>query len=119
MVSEPEAKSALPVPEGSGWLKLWRGELAEDQAARWLGEHPEVSLERWRLTVDGACEQPVTLDWGAFQALEQVADTSDFHCVTTWSRMDIPWVGVRLAPETKLTTDLPRALIHMTLAPEF
>ncbi|HMZ70694.1 MAG TPA: bifunctional [glutamate--ammonia ligase]-adenylyl-L-tyrosine phosphorylase/[glutamate--ammonia-ligase] adenylyltransferase [Pseudomonadales bacterium] len=50
MVSEPEAKSALPVPEGSGWLKLWRGELAEDQAARWLGEQglqqPQALMQR-------------------------------------------------------------------------
>jgi DMSO/TMAO reductase YedYZ molybdopterin-dependent catalytic subunit len=25
-----------------------------------------------------------------------VEDTSDFHCVTTWSRLDVPWRGVRL-----------------------
>jgi DMSO/TMAO reductase YedYZ molybdopterin-dependent catalytic subunit len=30
-------------------------------------------------------------------ALEQVEDTSDFHCVTTWSKMDMRWRGVRLS----------------------
>jgi DMSO/TMAO reductase YedYZ molybdopterin-dependent catalytic subunit len=30
-------------------------------------------------------------------ALPQTEDVSDFHCVTTWSRMDVPWVGVKLA----------------------
>jgi DMSO/TMAO reductase YedYZ molybdopterin-dependent catalytic subunit len=62
-----------------------------------LGNQPDVPLERWRLRVDGACHHPTTLDWAAFQALPQVDDTSDFHCVTTWSRMDIRWRGVRLS----------------------
>jgi hypothetical protein len=39
----------------------------------------------------------VTLSWDDFMALPQTEDTSDFHCVTTWSRMDVPWKGVRLA----------------------
>ena len=29
-------------------------------------------------------------------ALPQVDDVSDFHCVTTWSRFDNHWRGVRL-----------------------
>ena len=29
--------------------------------------------------------------------LPQTEDVSDFHCVTTWSRMDVPWKGVKLA----------------------
>ena len=27
-------------------------------------------------------------------ALPQFTDTSDFHCVTTWSQLDMPWQGV-------------------------
>lgn len=61
-----------------------------------LGYHPEVSLDRWRLTIDGEVENPVTLTWDDFMALPQTEDTSDFHCVTTWSKMDMPWKGVRL-----------------------
>ncbi len=61
-----------------------------------LGYHPDVKKDRWRLTVDGEVEHPFTLDWEAFMALPQTEDTSDFHCVTTWSKMDIPWTGVRL-----------------------
>jgi len=62
-----------------------------------LGIKPEIARERWRLVVDGACAHPLALDWDAFMALEQVDDVSDFHCVTKWSRMDVPWRGVRLA----------------------
>jgi DMSO/TMAO reductase YedYZ molybdopterin-dependent catalytic subunit len=35
------------------------------------------------------------LSWNDFMALPQTEDTSDFHCVTTWSKLDIPWKGVR------------------------
>lgn len=62
-----------------------------------LGVHPNIPLEKWRLRVQGACANPVTLDWSAFNALEQVDDVSDFHCVTGWSRMDVPWRGVRFS----------------------
>lgn len=62
-----------------------------------LGMHPQVALDRWRLTVDGACARPVVLDWHAFLSLPQVDDVSDFHCVTAWSRLDVPWRGVRLS----------------------
>lgn len=58
---------------------------------------PVIARDDWSLTVDGACAAPHKLTWADFMALEQIADVSDFHCVTTWSRMDIPWVGVRVA----------------------
>ena len=60
-----------------------------------LGDVPAVGRADWRLELGGLCENPVTLDWDAFMALPQVEDVSDFHCVTTWSRMDNRWGGVR------------------------
>ncbi len=62
-----------------------------------LGLKPEISHERWSLTIDGAVRRPLRLSWADFSALEQQGDTSDFHCVTKWSRMNVPWRGVRLA----------------------
>jgi DMSO/TMAO reductase YedYZ molybdopterin-dependent catalytic subunit len=62
-----------------------------------LGYQPDISLNRWRLYIDGEVENPVVLKWDDFMQLPQTDDTSDFHCVTTWSRMDIPWKGVRFA----------------------
>ncbi|PLK42784.1 sulfite oxidase-like oxidoreductase [Emticicia sp. TH156] len=61
-----------------------------------LGYHPSITLDRWRLTIDGEVENPVVLTWQDFMDLPQVEDTSDFHCVTTWSKMDMVWEGVRL-----------------------
>ena len=61
-----------------------------------LGTKPEISREAWSLSVGGACERPITLRWDDLMAMDQVDDVSDFHCVTTWSKLDIAWRGVRL-----------------------
>lgn len=60
-----------------------------------LGEQPDVTPAAWKLEVGGLVENPFTLTWDQFLTLPQVDDTSDFHCVTTWSRYDNHWRGVR------------------------
>ena len=60
-----------------------------------LGDLPDIPLDRWSLEVTGLVDNPVVLTWDAFNALPQVEDVSDFHCVTTWSRFDNHWRGVR------------------------
>jgi DMSO/TMAO reductase YedYZ molybdopterin-dependent catalytic subunit len=62
-----------------------------------LGRAPNVPLSKWELVVDGAVEQPLRLTWKDFEALPQTKDVSDFHCVTTWSKLDVPWEGVQLS----------------------
>lgn len=59
-----------------------------------LGIKPEIPNPQWRLKIGGHVERPVTLDWDALMALPQTTDTSDFHCVTTWSQFDMEWQGV-------------------------
>ena len=60
-----------------------------------LGEHPDIAVEAWKLEVGGLVENPLTLTWAQFLALPQAEDVSDFHCVTSWSRYDNYWGGVR------------------------
>ncbi len=60
-----------------------------------LGDLPDIPLETWRLDVTGLVENAFTLTWEQFMALPQVEDLSDFHCVTTWSRFNNHWKGVR------------------------
>jgi DMSO/TMAO reductase YedYZ molybdopterin-dependent catalytic subunit len=67
-----------------------------------LGDVPEVPLEEWRLEVAGLVSNPLTLSWSDFLALPQVDDVSDFHCVTTWSRFDNRWRGVRVSTLAEL-----------------
>lgn len=59
-----------------------------------LGIHPDVPLDQWRLKIHGHVENPVSLAWTEFMALPQFKDTSDFHCVTTWSQFDMEFAGV-------------------------
>ena len=59
-----------------------------------LGHKPEISLTEWKLTVDGFVATPVAWSWEDFQAQPQFRSHSDFHCVTTWSRLDNEWEGV-------------------------
>ena len=61
-----------------------------------LGEQPNITSASWKLTIDGAVEHPAVLNWTDFLALPQTDDTSDFHCVTTWSKLNMNWKGVRL-----------------------
>lgn len=67
-----------------------------------LGEQPEIDLRSWKLDVGGLVENPFTLTWEEFLALPQVEDMSDFHCVTTWSRPDNRWRGVRFKTVAEL-----------------
>ena len=60
-----------------------------------LGIQPDVPLNKWTLTIDGEVDHPVVLTWDDFMELPQTDDTSDFHCVTTWSKLNINWKGVR------------------------
>ena len=73
-----------------------------------LGDTPDVSTDTWTLEVGGLVEHPFTLTWADFLALPQVEDVSDFHCVTTWSRYDNRWTGVRVK------TIAERAVPHET-----
>lgn len=59
-----------------------------------LGVHPEIAAPDWTLRIHGLVKRPTTLDWDQFLALPQFTDTSDFHCVTTWSQYDMVWQGV-------------------------
>ena len=72
-----------------------------DHILKWGEEHrgiqstlPNVSLDDWRLIVEGEVGSPTELDWSDFMGLEQVISISNFHCVETWSVEDQKWEGV-------------------------
>jgi DMSO/TMAO reductase YedYZ molybdopterin-dependent catalytic subunit len=101
-------------PAGSGPANrdgMPRLPVGQHQVRNWpvldLGDVPHVTPALWRLEVGGLVENPFTLTWDEFLALPQVDDTSDFHCVTTWSRFDNHWKGVRFATLAELA--VPKA----------
>jgi DMSO/TMAO reductase YedYZ molybdopterin-dependent catalytic subunit len=75
-----------------------------------LGVQPKIPLDQWRIKIDGLVEKPAELSWGQLNALPQVEDVSDFHCVTTWSRFDNHWRGVRVREIAELA--VPDERVH-------
>lgn len=58
------------------------------------GRIPDVPKTDWQLEIVGLVERPLTFSWDEFQQLPRVKVFSDFHCVTTWSRLGNHWEGV-------------------------
>jgi DMSO/TMAO reductase YedYZ molybdopterin-dependent catalytic subunit len=80
-----------------------------------VGPTPSVELERWSLSVYGDVEEPFGVRWDELQAMEQVQQVSDLHCVTRWSRFDTALVGVRvrdLLDRARPRASATHALIH-------
>ena len=74
-----------------------------------MGTPRTAGIADWTLTLDGEVAHPVTLDWAAFTALPQVEVTTDIHCVTQWSRLDVVWRGVTLDTLVDLVKPAPEA----------
>lgn len=74
-----------------------------------MGMKPWIGTVEWKLHVFGLVENALNLDWAAFQALPQIDDVSDFHCVTRWSQLDMHWRGVRVRDLLALAKPLENA----------
>lgn len=59
-------------------------------------------LSDWRLRVTGAVDRTLELTFDELTALPSVDFRCDIHCVTTWSRLDTNFRGVRLAEVLRL-----------------
>ncbi len=101
MRATPSLSDSQPLGSGPanrhGMPRLPAG---QSETRKWpvldLGVQPTISQEEWRLELKGLCHNPGVLDWQALMAFDQVEEASDFHCVTTWSQMDLLFRGVRL-----------------------
>ena len=74
-----------------------------------LGIQPVIPRDKWSLQIKGLVKTPVVLDWEQFHALPPFEDTSDFHCVTTWSKYDCRWSGVAFFTLVDLVKPQPAA----------
>jgi DMSO/TMAO reductase YedYZ molybdopterin-dependent catalytic subunit len=70
--------------------------------------------ENWKLKITGELENPFELTWKEFLALPRTTLTSDFHCVTTWSRYDNVWEGVHIREILQRAKPLPS--VHFVMA---
>jgi len=110
--SGPRNRHGLPqLPVGQHAVKNW--------PVLDLGEQPIVPEAAWRLEIGGLVDRPFTLTWDELMALPQVADVSDFHCVTTWSRFDNHWRGVRFRTIAELAVPRPEAEFVLCTGSDF
>jgi len=58
------------------------------------GSVPRFDPATWDFRACGLVESALRLTWDEFNRLPKVEQTSDFHCVTRWSRFENHWRGV-------------------------
>lgn len=74
-----------------------------------IDDIPPFNAETWRLRVKGEVGRPLELTYDDFLALPRTVGTSDFHCVTRWSRFDNRWEGVLFRDLAALAQVKPEA----------
>jgi DMSO/TMAO reductase YedYZ molybdopterin-dependent catalytic subunit len=73
------------------------------------GGVPKIDLATWEFRLFGLVDREVSLSWDQFMELPQVTSHSDIHCVTTWSKYDNDWAGVRISDVLALAGVKPEA----------
>jgi DMSO/TMAO reductase YedYZ molybdopterin-dependent catalytic subunit len=104
---EREMKEAGRLPPGQALTLKW--------PVVYYGSVPRFEPANWDFRMYGLVEEPVRLSWEQFNNLPTVQVTSDFHCVTRWSRFDNLWKGVAFREILKLVRLKPEAkfvLVH-------
>lgn len=84
---KPEAEHQDRVPPGQ--------RLATGFPVLTYGPTPQVDRSTWQFRVWGLAQEK-TFSWDDFMAMPQSEFTADFHCVTTWSKLDVQWIGVKV-----------------------
>lgn len=84
---KPGAEHGNRVPPGQ--------RLASGFPVLTYGDTPQVDRANWQFRVWGLAQEK-TFSWDDFMAMPQSEFTADFHCVTTWSKLDVKWVGVKV-----------------------
>jgi DMSO/TMAO reductase YedYZ molybdopterin-dependent catalytic subunit len=104
---EQEMKQAGRLPPGQSLTLKW--------PVLHYGSVPRFDAKTWDFRVYGLVQYPLRLSWDEFNELPRIEHTSDFHCVTRWSRFDNRWTGVWFREILRRVQPLPAAryvLIH-------
>jgi len=79
------------------------------------GSVPRFDPATWDFRVYGLVGSPFKLTWDEFNRLPKIDSSSDFHCVTRWSRFDNRWNGVAMQEILRRVQPNPSAshvLVH-------
>lgn len=73
------------------------------------GSVPNLSRDTWSLTVHGEVRSPATFTYEQFLQLPKTTLTCDIHCVTSWSKLDTCWEGVKFKDLMAIVQPIARA----------
>jgi DMSO/TMAO reductase YedYZ molybdopterin-dependent catalytic subunit len=59
------------------------------------GSTPKFDPDVWDFTITGLVENPLRFTWEEWNELPAVEVKADMHCVTSWSKLDNVWTGVK------------------------
>jgi len=68
--------------------------LVDDFPVLSAGPTPKVSLERWSFALKNGPRPIANWTWSEFNSFPKTKMTRDIHCVTSWSKLNMPWEGV-------------------------
>lgn len=55
---------------------------------------PKFDMQQWEFRIFGLVEKEIRWSWEEFRQLPVTIVHSDWHCVTTWSKLDMQWEGI-------------------------
>lgn len=79
------------------------------------GPTPRFNPKKWDFRLFGMVENELRFSYEEFRALPLSRERADFHCVTTWSKLDNVWEGVRtidLMARVRLKPEARHAIVH-------
>jgi len=68
--------------------------LREDFPIYYYGDIPKFNKDTWDCRITGLVRNPLNFSYREFLSLPATELTTDFHCVTGWSKFDLRWKGV-------------------------
>lgn len=109
---EPDPRTIEKLPDGRDRLPPGQY-LTQKWPVLSYESTPRFDPATYRFKVWGAVANPFELTWDELRALPQARETSDIHCVTTWSRYSNDWEGIPIHEIIERARPLPEATFAM------
>ena len=74
-----------------------------------VGDVPAIDPSTYTLSFTGLLENPYSIGYDELRALPQTEFLGDIHCVTRWTKQNMPWSGVLFRTLVERAKPLPDA----------
>jgi DMSO/TMAO reductase YedYZ molybdopterin-dependent catalytic subunit len=70
---------------------------------------PRLDTADWSFRIEGLAQNPTSWTWDEIHALPSSTYEGDIHCVTTWSKLGMPFAGMSIDTLLEIAKPLPSA----------